>query len=112
VGWRCLLYAVTAVPFGIAQAYVVALWWGLALLTTTYPAWYRLLPLRDGHRTDEIELASFWRWYPDAWPYPLVMSVIGLAGVLAAPWLVHGCTALDRLRLGLLTSASGNSWPT
>ncbi|MER7442493.1 sensor histidine kinase [Micromonospora avicenniae] len=102
-GWRCLLYAVIAVPFGVAQAYVVTLWWCLALVTATYPLWYRVMPVRDGHRFDEIELASFWHWYPDRWPYPLLMSVIGLGGLLAAPWLVHGFTALDRLRLRLLT---------
>jgi signal transduction histidine kinase len=105
-GWRCLLYAVTAIPFGLAQAYVVALWWGLSLLTATYPFWYRLPPTRDGHRLDEIELTSLWHWYPDRWPYPLLMSVIGLAGLLAAPWLVHGFTALDRIRLRLLTNGS------
>lgn len=106
-GWRCLLYAVIAVPLGVAQAYLVALWWGLALLTATYPVWYRLPPLRDGHRSDEINLA-LWRWYPDDWPYPLVVSAIGLAGVLAAPWLVHGFTALDRLRLRLLVPSGRN----
>lgn len=89
-GWRCLLYAVTAVPFGLAQAYVVALWWVLSSVTATYPLWYRLVPVRDGRRFDELELTSLWRWYPDRWPYPLLMSVIGLAALLAAPWLVHG----------------------
>ncbi|HEX8631170.1 MAG TPA: sensor domain-containing protein [Catenuloplanes sp.] len=105
-GWRCVLYAVLAVPVGTAQAYLVALWWAVSLAGLTYPGWYRLPPVRDGHRADDVTVGSFWRWYPDDWPYPLLVSVIGVAGVLAAPWLVHGFTALDRLRLGLLTGGA------
>jgi signal transduction histidine kinase len=106
VGWRCLLYALVAIPCGLAQAYLVALWWGLSLLTTTFPLWYRLLPPHAGHRTDEIAVGSWWRWYPDTWPYPLVVTAIGLAGMLAAPWLVRGFTVTDRLRLRLLVGGA------
>jgi signal transduction histidine kinase len=101
-GWRCLLYGVLAAPVGVAQAYFVALWWGLSLITAAYPLWYRLQPLTDGHHGDRITIGG-WRWYPDEWPYPLLMSAVGLAGVLVAPWLVHGLVAVDRLRLRLLT---------
>ncbi|MCP2323961.1 signal transduction histidine kinase [Hamadaea flava] len=104
--WLCLLYAVTSVPFGIAQAYVVSLWWALSLLMAAYPAWYLIPPLRDGHHFDAIQLTSSWRWHPDQWPHPLLVSVIGIAGVLAAPWLVHGFTSLDRWRLRILTLGS------
>jgi signal transduction histidine kinase len=100
-GWRCVLYAITAAPVGAAQAYVVALWWALALVTATFPLWSVLLPVVDGHRMDQIRIGS-WHWYPDAWPYPVLVSVIGLAGVFAAAWIVRACVGLDRLRLRLL----------
>ncbi|KAA9381378.1 sensor histidine kinase [Microbispora cellulosiformans] len=104
-GWRCLLYAVLAVPLGVAQAYLVALWWGLGALSATCPLWYPWLPSLDGHQTGEVTVAV-WRWYPVRWPYPPLICVLGVAALLVAPWLVHALTALDRLRLRLV-AASG-----
>ena len=101
VGWRCLLYAVIAVPVGALQAYVVALWWLLSLTALTYPVSSRFVPPRDGHRSDEIRIGG-WHWYPDTWPYPFLIAAVGVAGVLAAPWVVRALTQADRLRVRLL----------
>ncbi|MFU8852563.1 sensor histidine kinase [Micromonospora sp. SL1-18] len=104
-GWRCLLHALVAVPVGVVQAYLVGLWWLLSLGTLSYPLWSWLMPLRDGHRADEIRIGG-WHWYPDAWPYPLVVCAVGLVGVLLAPWLVAGLANLDRVRLQALLAGS------
>jgi signal transduction histidine kinase len=108
MGWRCLLHSLIAVPVGAVQAYLVGLWWLLSLSTLTYPLWYRFAPLNNGHRSDEVRIGG-WHWYPDAWPYPLLVCGIGLIGVLGAPWLVSGLATLDRLRIrALLGQANGN----
>ncbi|MEV0155078.1 sensor domain-containing protein [Micromonospora sp. NPDC050686] len=104
-GWRCLLHALVAVPVGVAQAYLVGLWWLLSLATLSYPLWGWLMPLRNGQRADEIRLGG-WQWYPDRWPYPLLVCAVGVVGVLAAPWLVAGLAGLDRLRLRALRTGS------
>jgi signal transduction histidine kinase len=101
MGWRCLLHSLIAVPVGAVQAYLVGVWWLLSVSTLTYPLWYRFAPLNNGHRSDEISIGG-WHWYPDAWPYPLLVCAIGLIGVLAAPWLVSGLATLDRLRVRIL----------
>lgn len=106
-GWRCLLYSLIAAPVGVAQAYLVGLWWLLSLTSLCYPLWYGFVPVNSGHHSDEITIGA-WHWYPDTWPYPMLVCAVGLVGVVCAPWLVSGLTRLDQLRIrGLLGPSAG-----
>jgi signal transduction histidine kinase len=102
VGWRGLLYALLAVPAGLLQGALTVLLWGESLVLLTYPLWFRLQPYENGHYGGPFGWSG-WSWHFDVWPGPLVLSVIGLVGVLAAPWVVRALAALDRRRIaGLL----------
>ncbi|MFG1672988.1 sensor histidine kinase [Micromonospora sp. NPDC049282] len=106
VGWRCLLHSLVAVPVGIAQAYLVGMWWLLSLSALGYPLWARLVPSDGAHRSDEVRIGG-WHWYPDTWPYPVLVGAVGLVGVLVAPWLVAGLAGLDRIRLRRMLAPAG-----
>ncbi|MFI0791106.1 sensor histidine kinase [Micromonospora rubida] len=93
-GWRILAFLLPGGPLAIALAYATVLVWALPAAATTYPAWYRYTPAG----WDGLDIAGT-RWHPDAWPYPLFVGLAGLAGLVAAAWIVRGLAALDRLRL-------------
>ena len=95
-GWRCVLYALIALPVGLAQAYVVAGWWVLSLAIATCPLW-------SVFGAERVELNLFGAsGYADEWPFALSAVIVGLVGILAAPWLVRGLAFLDVRRLRLL----------
>ena len=102
VGWRELLYALLAVPAGLLQGVLVVLLWGESLVLLTYPLWFRLQPYERGHYGGPLGWSG-WSWHFDVWPGPLVLSLLGLVGLLATPWVVRALAALDRRRIaGLL----------
>ena len=92
-GWRTLAFMLPGGPLAIAAAYVTVLVWALPVAAATYPVWYRYTP----PEWDGLDVAGA-RWHPDVWPYPLFVGLAGVAGLLAAAWIVRGLGALDRLR--------------
>ncbi|GGM58281.1 histidine kinase [Micromonospora sonchi] len=103
IGWRILAFLLPGGPLAIAMAYATVLVWALPAAATTYPVWFRYTP----PGWDGLEFAGV-RWHPDVWPYPLLVGLMGIAGLVAAAWIVRGLAALDRLRLRwMLRPAAG-----
>ncbi|SDC46497.1 sensor histidine kinase [Actinokineospora iranica] len=96
-GWRAVLYRVIRLPLAVFTAAVAVFVWGYAVALVTLPVWAALftegLPVFDL----PAEVAF------DGWA--VVRWLIGVALLLAAPWLVRGPLVLDRLLMtALLTS--------
>ncbi|GAA2575882.1 sensor histidine kinase [Dactylosporangium fulvum] len=102
-GWRLLAFLLPTGPLAIAMAYATVLVWALPAAAATYPVWYRYTP--DGW--DGLEVAGM-RWRPDTGPQSLLIGLAGLAGLVAAAWIVRALAAVDRLRLRwMLRPAAG-----
>ncbi|MGK5444051.1 sensor histidine kinase [Micromonospora sp. URMC 105] len=93
-GWRILAFLLPSGPLAIAMAYATVLVWALPAAAATYPVWCWYTP----PGWNGLDVAGT-RWHPDVWPYPLLVGLVGLAGLVAAAWVVRGLAALDRLRL-------------
>ncbi|MCW2502182.1 MAG: two-component system sensor kinase [Actinomycetia bacterium] len=93
--WRRVAYLQLAALAGVLQAYVTALVWAEALGMVSYPLWYRLLPVANGHHGDP--LGGF---YPDTIPLPIAAA--GLVLLVVAAWVTRGFAQLDRLRIRAL----------
>jgi signal transduction histidine kinase len=93
VGWRARSYFGLKLPLAMAGVVVVAACWLGGLFCLTFPAWWTLgLGTAFGMAT----LASAFAFLP-----------LGLALLLAGPWLIHGLVETDRwLMRGLLGPGS------
>jgi signal transduction histidine kinase len=98
-GWRALLYALLAVPAGLAQGAVTVVLWVETLGALTWPMWSLLRP-------DPGAPAGGLFGWSDRLSNPLIVPAVGLAGVLAAPWVVRGLANLDRWRMTALLGPS------
>lgn len=95
-GWRALGHALVAAPVGGVQAFVVAVLWVEAVRALTSPLWSRLAP-GDPSTTGLLGALD-----ADGW----LLAGAGVAGILAAPWVVRGLAHLDRLRMATLLGPS------
>jgi signal transduction histidine kinase len=102
--WRARLYLLLKFPLGVASFVMAVGFWTYGLGGLTYAAWRPFLPCNDTpdrrcHRaigfTDSWQADTPWRIF--------LIAVAGLILVLAAPWVIRGVVALDRLAMrGLL----------
>jgi signal transduction histidine kinase len=97
-------------PHACFCAYALFLTWGYAFAAITYPLLRSAIWPHEvkgdvtsprGFSIDSLHLAS--------WPYVLLVFVVGVAWLIATPWIVHGLVVIDcwvmRLLLGSPTSA-------
>jgi signal transduction histidine kinase len=104
-GWRAMLYLMAKLPVAVLTFGVAAAFWGYGLLFASYAVWRPMLPaVRDSqgawHRGAQLP----GDYYVDTWPRIMVTAALGVALVLAAPWVVRGVLALDRWLVGSLLS--------
>jgi signal transduction histidine kinase len=93
--WRAVLYVVLKGPVGLVTFLLPVLFWVYGLFTLTHVTYWYALP--------ENLALPFGSLKIDTWPNALLVSVSGLALVVAAPHVTHGVLLLDRVLIrGLL----------
>jgi signal transduction histidine kinase len=104
-GWRAVSYQLLKLPLAVLEAYAV-FWWVGGLANLTYPFWWGLF---RNHPPD-VTLGPV----PVATPFPgrllqvgtypgtFLALALGLAMVLAAPWVTRAVTSADRRLVQLL----------
>ena len=98
-GWRALAYQAVKLPLAVLEAWAV-LWWAGGLANLTYPFWWGLFRNRPpGVTLDPVPVLT---------PFPgrtlqvatfggtFLALAVGLAMVLAAPWVTRAVVAVDR----------------
>jgi len=98
-GWRAVAYQVVKLPLAVFEAYAVY-WWAGGLANLTYPFWWGLfrnhppgvtldpVPVANPFGGRLIQVATF--------PGSFLALAVGLAMVLAAPWVTRAVVAVDR----------------
>jgi signal transduction histidine kinase len=101
--WRAMTYVLLRLPMSILELYALLFWAGL--IDLTYPFWWRMF---RNHPPD-VQLAPAWFITPfgafrvGAFTGTFLVFVVGVAMVLAAPWVSRAVTLVDRwLVRGLL----------
>jgi len=109
-GWRAVSYIMLRVPVAVAGAYVVvALWVYYGLLNLFAPMWLiyhqgqatmaaRPLVLRAPTNATMLSVRTL--------PGTFMLSAIGIAALLTAPWAVRAVVAADRVLIRSLLGAS------
>ncbi|QYG93795.1 sensor histidine kinase [Iamia sp. SCSIO 61187] len=108
VGWRALAYNVLKTPVVIIGGYAVGVWVATSVVCVTYPVlWAAFDPENvdaEGRvRRSGIQLGE---WYADTLPRALLVSIAGMAMLLASPWLIRVLVAFDRALARWLLSRS------
>jgi signal transduction histidine kinase len=109
-GWRALAYLMLKFPAGLAQWYVVGVFWVAGIVNLTYPFWW--LSFRNhspGVRLSPVDVITPFDWIGQGhfqvttFPGTFAAFGAGAAMLLAAPWVTRGVVAADRwLVRGLL----------
>ncbi|MEU7738039.1 sensor domain-containing protein [Streptomyces griseus] len=103
VSWRHLLYALLHFPWATFTFVVAITFWSYGLAALTYPLWFWLFPVFGGQDGLQLYGDRTHQEYLDSPAELAVTGAIGLALVLAAPWIVRGLLSVDRLMVtGLL----------
>jgi signal transduction histidine kinase len=108
--WRARLYLVLKLPLGIASFVGATAFWVYGIGGVTYAAWRPFLPCNttsDGRCHHAAGFSDSWQ--ADTPLRILVVSVGGLILVLAAPWVVRGVVALDRLAMSALLGPTASA---
>ena len=93
--WREVLYLLLRLPAGIVLFVAAVTFWSVALTGVTAPLWYWAVPDED------------FLWNGNSFDHPVEFAgtfAVGVAALLAAPWVVHG---LVRLHVMLLRALLG-----
>ncbi|ALG12928.1 sensor histidine kinase [Kibdelosporangium phytohabitans] len=94
--WRAVLYVVLKAPLGVVMFLLSAMFWVYGLFMLTHVTYWFTLREKLG-----LPLVDF---RVDTWPNAIVLSVVGLALLMAAPGVTRGVVFLDRLLLKWLLS--------
>jgi signal transduction histidine kinase len=98
-GWRAVAYQLLKLPLAFLEAYAV-FWWAGGLANLTYPFWWGLfrnqppgvtlgpVPVLTPFPGRALQVATF--------PGSFLALAVGLAMVLAAPWVTRAVVAVDR----------------
>ena len=105
-GWRAVAYTLLKLPVAAVGAYAVFLWVG-GLANLTYPFWWGLFRNHPpGVRLSPVLVATPFPGrvlHIDTYPGTFLALGIGVAMVLAAPWVTRAVVVADRWLLrGLL----------
>jgi signal transduction histidine kinase len=94
VGWRAIGHLLATLPVDLIGLYVVLVTWVWGLIGLTYPIQFALgvntSVLPDGHRGLVV-----YGIVVEHWPSTLLVSVIGVAQLLSAPWAVRAFLVVD-----------------
>src|SRR5262245_16821972 len=97
-GWRALAYQVLTFPMKIAAVWASAVGWVLGVACATYPRWWSAFgPIQkdsEGHR--HRAGLVFGSWFADSWPKALLIMVVGVVILWAAPWGARVLSLADR----------------
>jgi signal transduction histidine kinase len=109
--WRAIGYLIIRAPLGFVQFAFGVLPWMYAALFLTYPLFWNLDPehATDKHGHVHTFALQFGSYYFDTWPRAFLVMLMGLAMLLAAPWITRGAVALDRWLLPRLLGPSDSS---
>ncbi|MGH3178035.1 MAG: sensor histidine kinase [Streptosporangiaceae bacterium] len=109
-GWRALAYLMLKLPAGLAEWYVVGVFWVAGIVNLTYPFWW--LSFRNhspGVRLNPVTVITPFDWFGQGhfrvatFPGTFAAFGAGAAMLLAAPWVTRAVVAADRwLVRGLL----------
>jgi signal transduction histidine kinase len=98
-GWRAVAYQLVKLPLVVFDAYAVY-WWAGGLANLTYPFWWGLfrnhppgvtldpVPVANPLGGGQLQVATY--------PGTFLALAVGLAMVLAAPWVTRAVVAVDR----------------
>jgi signal transduction histidine kinase len=101
--WRAIAYTLLRPPMSLLELYAISYWAGLIGLT--YPFWWRLF--RNHPPNTQLGpvpfITPFGQFWVRGFPGTLLVFAIGVATVLAAPWVTRAIVWVDRwLVRGLL----------
>jgi signal transduction histidine kinase len=98
-GWRAAAYQLLKLPLAVLEAYALY-WWAGGLANLTYPFWWGLFRNHPAGTTlDPVPVATPFAGnllHVTTFPGTFGALAIGLAMVLAAPWLTRAVVAADR----------------
>ncbi|GAA2482156.1 sensor histidine kinase [Winogradskya humida] len=94
-GWQAAAYLLLKAPIAVLTAAVTFLFYGYGFAALTYPAWWQLVPVQDGH----AGLPLPGDVYLDTWPRVALVAVAGVALLLTAPFALRAVVAVDRLAI-------------
>ena len=104
-GWRAVAYQVVKLPLALLEAYAVICWAG-GLANLTYPFWWGLFRNHPpGVTLDPVPAVTPFPGRPlqiATYPETFLALGVGLAMVLAAPWVTRAVVAADRRLLVIL----------
>ncbi|HEV7722309.1 MAG TPA: sensor domain-containing protein, partial [Iamia sp.] len=108
VGWRALAYQVLKAPFVVIGGYALIVWTGMAVGFATYPVWWAVFVPENVDAQGRIRDSGiqFGDWYADTWPRALFICALGVAALLATPWLLRPIVTVDRYLARTLLSRS------
>ncbi len=108
VGWLALAYQLLKAPVVVIGGYVVGTWMALGVVAATYPAWWAAFGPTNTDPQGRVRESGIQigEWYADTLPRALLVSAVGIAMVLASPWLVRLIVTVDRHLARLLLSRS------
>jgi signal transduction histidine kinase len=98
-GWRAVAYQVAKLPLAFLEAYAVFCWAG-GLANLTYPFWWGLFRNHPpGTTLDPVPAVTPFpgrALHIATYPETFLALGVGLAMVLAAPWVTRAVVAVDR----------------
>ncbi|HEX7135481.1 MAG TPA: sensor domain-containing protein [Iamia sp.] len=108
VGWKALAYQLLKAPFVVIGGYLVGMWIAIGAICATYPLWWAAFDPENVDPQGRVRHSGvqLGEWYADTLPRALLLSVVGVAALVAAPWLVRLVVTIDRHLARALLSRS------
>jgi signal transduction histidine kinase len=111
VAWRAIAYMTIKIPIGFGEFMIAGFCWGYGLFSLASPL---IWPFDNTLQTDDHghrhkSFIQFGDFYADSWPKVLLVALVGLLILLAAPWLTRGMLLLDRWLLPVLLGPSDST---
>ncbi|MCS0639372.1 sensor histidine kinase [Streptomyces sp. LP05-1] len=101
--WRHFLYSVVHFPWATFAFTVSVTLWAYGWAALTYPLWHWVFPVYAGVGGLQVYGDAHHAIYLDSPMELALVSLVGLALTLLAPWVIRGLAAVDRLLItGLL----------
>jgi signal transduction histidine kinase len=96
-GWRAVAYSLLKLPMAVLDGYAVLCWVG-GVINVSYPFWWRLFRNHppDVHLSAVPVLTPFGAFHVATFGGTFAVFAAGVAMLLAAPWVTHGATVVDR----------------
>jgi signal transduction histidine kinase len=95
VGWRAVVYTLLRLPMALFGLYALSFWAGV--INMTYPFWWRMFR----NHPPGVELSPAWFITPfgpfrvGTFAGTFFVFAVGLAMVLAAPWVTRAVTSME-----------------